>query len=53
MLVRWDSLTVGIDDDQLVLDSVVGFGTSDSLEHESKGRNELTCHDNITSEDKI
>ena len=27
-------LTVGIDDDQLVLDSVVGFGTSDSLEEE-------------------
>ena len=30
-------LTVGVDDDQLVLDSVVGFGTSDSLEEERKG----------------
>ena len=30
-------LTVGVDDDQLVLDSVVGFGTSDSLEEEGKG----------------
>ena len=27
-------LTVAVDDDQLVLDSVVGFGTSDSLEDE-------------------
>lgn len=35
------SLTVAVDDDQLVLDSVVGFGTSDSLEDE---RGEIGKH---------
>ena len=34
ILIMKSLLTVGIDDDQLVLDSVVGFGTSDSLEEE-------------------
>ena len=32
ILIVKSLLTVGVDDDQLVLDSVVGFGTSDSLE---------------------